>query len=318
MTAGSDNRVMAVSGGVAHVRDPEQRTRESKGIAKGQVPSLRCLMCGCTQHQVIFKEFDVDILRCRECHHVFSSFPADPHYSGFWGDEVADDDQFYWSKARDRMYRDFTKRFLARRSGRLLDMGCGLGFFVKRVTGLEDWEAYGCEISPAAVRYARKNLGLANIVCGQLEDVELPQESFDMVTMWDVIDHILCPDPLLQRCHTLLRSGGTCFIRTPNVSIQLPRARIKKLLGGMRANVRYLQARAHLHHYSTSTIRRLLERSGFTDVEFIHLRPVQDTPGAIMLPRIKDVCFEVVRALAGVSMGHWNFDNLFVIARKRS
>jgi SAM-dependent methyltransferase len=307
-----------VSGGVDHVRDPEQRTRESRGIPNEQAPWLRCLMCGCTQHQVIFKEFDVDILRCRECHHVFSSFPADPHYGGFWGDEVADDDHSYWSKARNRMYQDFTKRFLVRRSGRLLDMGCGLGFFVKCVTGLENWEAYGCEISPAAVRYARKNLGLRNVLCGRLEDVELPQDSFDIVTMWDVIDHILYPDPLLQRCHTLLRSGGICFIRTPNVSIQLPRARIKKQLRGLRANVSYLQARAHLHHYSMSTICRLLERSGFTDTEFIHLRPVQETPGAILLPGVKNVWFEAVRALAGVSRGHLNFDNLFVVARKRS
>jgi SAM-dependent methyltransferase len=218
------------------------------------------------------------------------------------------------------MYQDFCERFLVGRSGRLLDMGCGLGFFLKAIVQYAAWEAYGCEISPVAVRYARDTLGLANVICSRLEEADLPPRSFDLITLWDVIDHIPQPDPLLRRCHVLLRAGGICFMRTPNIIIQLPRARLKQLLRRRQPGITYLQARDHAHHYSMSSIRRLLERNGFSRVQFVHLRPVQSVPsnknGARC--RAKNVCFEVVRALALVSRGHVNFDNLFVLAHKES
>jgi 2-polyprenyl-3-methyl-5-hydroxy-6-metoxy-1,4-benzoquinol methylase len=218
------------------------------------------------------------------------------------------------------MYQDFFEKFVVGRSGRFLDMGCGLGFFLKAIAVHSNWEAYGCEISPAAVRYAHKTLGLDNVICSRLEAVDLPQNSFDLITMWDVIDHILWPDPLLRRCHTLLREGGICFLRTPNIWVQLPRARLKKLLRGMRPDLIYLQARDHPHQYSMSSIRRLLERNGFSRVEFVHLHPIRSVSANKrgFLRGVKNVWFEAVRTLATVSGGHLNFDNLFVVAHKES
>jgi SAM-dependent methyltransferase len=289
---------------------------ESMAVGGEAATSLQCLLCGSLRHRVVFRELDVDILRCLDCGHVFSSFAADPYYDGFWGDEIADDGHAYWSKARDRMYQDFLTKFVANRSGRLLDLGCGLGFFVRRVARFANWEAYGSEISSAAVRYAREKLKLDNIICGRPEDLELPEGSFDVITMWDVIDHILHPDPLLHRCHALLRDGGICFIRTPNVRVQFLRARISKLVRQTPPRGSYLQARDHLHQYSTSTIRKLLVRNGFTRVEFIHLHPVQNPDSSGVLRAAKNLCFEVARAGAVMSRGYLNFDNLFVVAHK--
>ena len=290
-----------------------------QAIKQGVEP-IKCLLCGGLRHHPIFDEFGIDILQCRECLHVFSSFEANPHYDGFWGEEVGEGDHFYWSKARNRMHQDFFKEFLVGHSGRLFDVGCGLGFFLKAIEAHANWEAYGCEISSAAVRYAREKLGLANVMCGPPEDADLPESSFDIITMWDVIEHFLHPDPVLRHCNALLREGGICFIRTPNIVIQLPRARLTKLLRGMQPGVAYLQARDHLHHYSMSSIRRLLERNGFSRVEFVHLHPVQRVSpnGGRFVGGIKNAWFEGVRALAIASRGHLNFDNLFVIARKES
>ena len=66
----------------------------------------------------------------------------------------------------------------------------GPGLIPVTVAPQANWEAYGCEISPAAVRYARETLGLTNVICARLDEVDLPPSSFDLVTMWDVIDHI--------------------------------------------------------------------------------------------------------------------------------
>jgi 2-polyprenyl-3-methyl-5-hydroxy-6-metoxy-1,4-benzoquinol methylase len=279
---------------------------------------MECLLCGSRRHRRVFEEQGVDIVRCSECDHVFSSYPGDPHYEGFWGDEVTEGEHPYWSTARAGMYEEFARRFVVGRRGRLLDMGCGLGFFLKEMTKYPAWESHGCEISPAAVRHARERLKVPNVQCTRLADADLAEASFDVITMWDVLDHILAPDPVLARCHALLTDGGLCFIRTPNIAMHLPRARVKKALLGVRPGVAYLQARDHMHHYSAASIRRLLARNGFAEIEFVHLRPVASLHhrDSVMARAMREVWFQTVRGLDALSGGRLNYDNLFVVARK--
>jgi SAM-dependent methyltransferase len=273
----------------------------------------QCLVCRGIDHRTVFIESGIDILRCRSCGHVFSSYPSDPNYDGFWGDEVAEEEKFYWRSARRRMFQHFIARFVAGRQGRLLDVGCGLGYFLEAVRSDPGWEPYGCEISPVAARHARDTLGLSNVICGRLEDADVAPASFDIITLWDVLDHYAQPDALLARCEQLLTDDGICFIRVPNVAVQLLRARIKRLLGGVRPGVACLQPRDHAHHYSATSIGRLLARNGFSNVHFVHLPPVEDAPGALW---IKKLGFQAVRAIAVASRGSINFDNFFVVARK--
>ncbi len=279
---------------------------------------LQCLMCTSLRHRVVFTESGIDILRCEDCGHVFSSFRADPHYSGYWGADVAPGEHYYWSKARAKMHRDFFQRFIVGRSGRLLDMGSGLGFFVKAAASHPGWDAYGCEISPAAVKFSREQLGLKNVLRSALQDVDLPRASFDIITIWDVLDHILHPDPLLSRCHALLKHDGVLFIRTPNISVQLPRVRLLKAFSGIRPGTKYLQGSDHAHHYSVRSIEKLLRRNGFVDVSFVHLPPIETGEGwrGPLVNGAKHMSFRILRALALCSGGRLNFDNLFVVARK--
>lgn len=264
----------------------------------------------------MFDEFGVLIVRCRACRHVFSTHVSDPHYDGFWKDEVASPDQAYWNDARTRMYKAFLTRFVAGRSGRLLDMGCGLGFFAKAAAEYQSWEVCGCEISSAAAHFARETLGLAQIRCARLEQADWPPEFFDIITLWDVLDHLSRPDPLLAHCHRLLKRGGLCFIRTPNVVVHLPRARLKKLVRGMRNDLTYLQARDHVHHYSTSSLRALLARNGFSSIEFTHLPPVDSIlRRSAIARRVRQLSFDVVCGLAAATGGRLNLDNLFAVAR---
>lgn len=277
----------------------------------------RCLICGGSTLRPVFIEQGIEILRCRTCGHVSSSYEGDPHYDGFWGETVADADHVYWNRARARMHQDFFDRFVAGRSGRLLDMGCGLGFFLKRLSGYQGWEACGCEISAAAVRYARETLGLENVMCARLEEAPWPRASFNLITLWDVIDHVARPDALLKHCHDLLATDGRCFIRTPNISMHLPRARLKALLWGERRDTTYLQPRDHLHHYSSVAIQTLLERNGFSRVQVLHLHAI-DSPSSkhrTISRAARSLWFHASRGVDRLSRGHINIDNLYVIAQ---
>jgi SAM-dependent methyltransferase len=216
------------------------------------------------------------------------------------------------------MYADFCHQFLAGHSGRLLDIGCGLGFFLQVVAQQAAWEAFGWEISATAVQYARHTLGLSQVVGGRLEDAGWPPGWCDVITMWDVLEHVPDPGPLLRQCHALLKSGGYCFMHTPNVRIQLPKARLKRLVRGMRPEVNYLHPRDHVHHYSAPSLRRLLQRHGFPRVDLVHLRPIQSVSGSrsALLRRLKNAWFDVARLLAFLSAGTVNLDNLFAVAYK--
>jgi SAM-dependent methyltransferase len=295
------------------------RTAERFGEPRAGAPS--CLLCGGTRHRVVFHELEVDVLRCRGCGHVFSAFPADPHFARYWGESDAlpqGDQAFFWDQAHAPMYAAFFRRFLAGRGGRLLDVGCGLGFFVRAVGRLGGWEAWGCEISPAAVRYAREKLGLSNVLCGRLEDAPLATRSFDVITLWDVIEHLSAPDPLLRRCAELLADDGFLFLHTPNARVALAKARLLRWLRGSPPGASYLAARDHVHLYSEAGLCRLLARNGLGRVRFAHLPPIQSVAGSrSALQRLaKNAWFGGARALAAASAGQLNLDNLFAQARR--
>ena len=69
------------------------------------------------------------------------------------------------------MHWDFCKKFLVGKQGTLLDVGCGLGFFVKRVSGIASSQAVGYEMSSQAVDFARTTLGLPNVRCGRVKGI---------------------------------------------------------------------------------------------------------------------------------------------------
>ncbi len=216
------------------------------------------------------------------------------------------------------MHKDFLDRFVVGRSGRLLDMGCGLGFFLKRMSAYKAWDAYGCEISAAAVRYARHTLGLEKVACARLDEAPWPVASFDLITLWDVIDHLARPDALLKHCHNLLTRNGLCFIRTPNIAMHLPRARVKALVWGERPDMAYLQPHDHLHHYSSSAIRTLLVHNGFSRVQAVHLHAI-DSPSSkrrTVSRLARSLWFHAARGLDLLSRGRLNIDNLYVVAQK--
>lgn len=145
--------------------------------------------------------------------------------------------------------------------GRILDVGCATGLFLE-IAKKSGWEVYGIEPSKWAVSYAQDTL---NIRLGILEEVEFPREYFDVITLWDVLEHFL--DPLFALCklRQLLRKGGYIFLSMP--AIDSIYARIFK---------RYWRSllREHLYYFSSDTIKKILSKSGF---EVLNIYPASTT-----------------------------------------
>ena len=280
-----------------------------------------CIVCESLKNKVVFQEFGIDIMRCTACGHVFSSYDANRDYDGYFGVErLNPQSHFWWNEAHKQMYEDFCHRFVTGKSGKLLDVGCGLGYFVMWVGEFSSWQVFGCEISRKAVDFAQTQLGLPNIFCGRVEDAKFPRNNFDIITLWDTIEHIPNPHQLLSHLSSLLNDNGMLFLHTPNVNVQLPKAKIKKHLMGMRASSHYLEAKDHINIYSAKTMKRILCQNGYNDVTFIHLKPIQSLAGSRnqFLSFLKNLWFYSSVALFYITLGRINLDSLSVLAKKRT
>ncbi len=140
-------------------------------------------------------------------------------------------------------------------STRALDIGCAGGAFPKAASDL-GLSVVGIEPSKWLCQYGRKTYGL-DLRQGTLEDQDFSPGTFDLVTLWDVIEHVSDPIALLTKARTLLKSEGTLVLNYPNYA-SLP----CRLLG---RRWPFLLS-VHLYYFTPKTMRSMLEKAGFEPV----------------------------------------------------
>jgi 2-polyprenyl-3-methyl-5-hydroxy-6-metoxy-1,4-benzoquinol methylase len=138
------------------------------------------------------------------------------------------------------------------KSKRVLDVGCGSGDFLEKMQYL-GWDAVGLETDPVLMKIAREK-GI-EVLEGDLLAMDLPDGSFDVITMSHVIEHL--PDPLeyLRKCRELLVKQGQLVLLTPNVS-SFSHRKYKEFWVD-------LDPPRHLYHFSPSSLSQMVETAGF-------------------------------------------------------
>lgn len=122
----------------------------------------------------------------------------------------------------ERFFEERWRRLEAARPGirRLLDVGCGYGFFLAHVAP-RGVALRGIEIAPEVAAYARERFGLA--VSETPIEAYDTDERFDAIVMCDVLEHLIDPMAALERCRDLLAPGGILFLQVPNlVGLRIP------------------------------------------------------------------------------------------------
>lgn len=141
--------------------------------------------------------------------------------------------------------------------GRLLDVGCAAGFFVQAARD-RGWEACGIEPCAWLVEWGRSHV-TPHLQCTTLAAARFPDATFDVVTMWDVLEHV--PDPLaeLQECARVLKPGGLLVINFPD-------------FGSLSARVTgrhwWFLLSNHLYYFTRPVMRAYLARAGFRVAAF--------------------------------------------------
>ena len=133
---------------------------------------------------------------------------------------------------------------------RLLDIGCASGLFVE-VAARSGWKVSGLEASRWAVNQAQQRAPQATFVTGMLEDISFPIASFEVVTLWDVLEHVRSPRETLLRVRDWLTPDGWLFFNVPDADSRPARWMGKRWV---------LLLREHLWYFSLPTLTRLVQQ----------------------------------------------------------
>lgn len=217
--------------------------------------TIVCNLCGSGVERVLISKGGHDIYQCDSCGLAFTHpqpESIDEQYNSSYFDLYRKRRHFRLQRGNERLKRIE----LLREPGRLLDIGCSLGYFVEAAQ-IRNWKASGIEISPYASEEARK-LGL-DAATGVLEDAGYPDAAFDCVTMWDVLEHVPDPTEHMREVHRILSPGGLVVIGTPNLG------HIQFRLHG--ESWRHLKPAEHIFYFHSASLSRLLEKTGFEVVQ---------------------------------------------------
>lgn len=282
----------------------------------------RCLSCGSPHRQPLFTRDGFLFVTCTDCGLAYLRNPltaeelsrfysfASNYHAGFRTSESLRN-QFL---ERGRTYLRYLSRH--RQQGALLDVGCSAGFFLK-VAQDAGWQVQGLEFSPDSAQLGRELFG-CDIQVGSLLNHDLPAESFDALTLWDVIEHL--PEPLaeMRQAHDLLRPGGLVAISTPNIAGLFPQ--LSYQVAGLINYWTHIEPPAHLTQFSVRTLSELLQRAGFEIVAATTRRiPLDYSFGTIseLVRMPKRLLYALVFAPAA-AIGPWlgMGDEVVLIARR--
>ena len=223
---------------------------------------MKCIICENSSH----KPFYEGLLKCKMCGHVFADISITDkelrelyRKNYFFGEEyndyIADSNIL---RKNFRLRKNSLSQFVDKDTHKnLLEIGCAYGFFLDEVKN-QFIKVKGIDISEDAINYAKNKLKLD---VTQTEFLDFQSEmSFDVVCMWDTIEHLKEPQMYIDKLSKITPTGGLLAITTGDIGSLMARIR--------RKNWRMIHPPTHLHYFTKKTLKQLFEKYGY---EIIHM-----------------------------------------------
>ncbi|KPK42263.1 MAG: hypothetical protein AMJ78_03105 [Omnitrophica WOR_2 bacterium SM23_29] len=242
---------------------------------------VKCNLCGGNEFEVL-KDVKISplggetkLVKCKRCELLY----LNPRYDEeeerkYYASHYFEKDTFeIWGDERVDIFKHNLKMLRKyKENGKLLDLGCGVGQFLK-VAKDNGWDALGLDISKRATEKARRIFNV-EVVESSIEDANLKSDSFDVVIALNIIDQLSDPFGALKEIYRVLKKGGIVLIRVPNAKFQIFYYDILRIIGKIcRIKVR-LQKPPVFHNYmfSPKTAKAMLKKTGFGDMEILNSR----------------------------------------------
>jgi ubiquinone/menaquinone biosynthesis C-methylase UbiE len=202
-----------------------------------------------------------NVLRCQTCGFGFSQLrPSEDRLGELYREldieayEAENHGRFITARRNLSILHQFR-----RPPGRLLDVGCASGRFLREAF-VSGWEITGIEPSDSLFRIAKASLtGQATLFQSTLQEAELPERSYDAITMWDVVEHVPDPISFLRIASRLLQPMGFLILNVPNLDSWQARVLRRRWP---------LILPEHLNYFNKSSLRRAAEAVGLRLVSF--------------------------------------------------
>lgn len=305
-------------------------TMEKEKNAEKQTPqvcweSVNCNLCGSEKSQVIHHErlpyfgqlLDFTIVRCSQCDLIYTNPRIANVNEAYLEDPQAGHEQ--WERhgqAKNDVFQAALNQLCKLNSGSgksvknasLLDVGCGSGHFLQQAQ-TRGFTVKGIEPAPAAARYA-KSKGL-NVEQGDLFEYDMASQKFDVITAWDVIEHVTDPLGMLNICAQWLQPNGIIGLRFPSAQWQQLKAlvfhRFLKLSRPAYAPT------IHLTFFSEQTFAKMAEKVGLK-LEVVKTTPAEANTENFWLDSLKRASNLMLGTIEKISASH--LGNLEVYCRK--
>jgi len=196
--------------------------------------------------------------RCSSCSYIWLTCPPHPsemavHYDGDYHETIAaggeGSAEKRWSSSR-KVVQQYS------RGGSLLDIGCSSGGFLSTLRG-SAWKLYGVEVEESTAQKARVASG-AEVFVGAVESAPFAPESFDVITCFDLLEHLYHPRRFLGSVMKWLKPGGVVLTQVPNI-----RSWEAQLFGSYWYG---LELPRHISHFSIQSLGHLMRDLGFEEL----------------------------------------------------
>lgn len=224
----------------------------NKGKNFKRVENYACTNCGFGLHGTI--------VECENCKIVYVKDNISQDKINAFYEQVNDPLYLEEQEARKRTFSRYLARLeqIAPKKGYLLDIGTNTGLFVKLAND-NGWNGVGLEPSRQAVAFAKQQYGL-ELINKSFEKCSFPKESFDAITMWDVIEHFVDPVMMMKKVYDQLKVGGVFAFTTTNP---------KSLLAIVMGTKWPWYMDMHRVFFSKRAAKYYLEKIGFKKVIFM-------------------------------------------------
>lgn len=244
----------------------EETFKELQKYEKREVP---CIICNGNDYTELFVKYTMRVVKCNKCGHIY----VNPQLTeeavkklydmSYWellqpamgNVKLSERVEFDYQNALAKLIRDILP---FKKSGKFLDVGCSNGALVKRAKEL-GFYSIGVEVSEDVVRFAKKCFPDIEVRSGLLTEQDFKDSEFDIITLYDVLEHLFNPRIELNEIYRILKPGGLFFIETLTTDsiffIEDP------------YNWDYMNPIEHVQFFNEENLINLLKEVGFTIIE---------------------------------------------------
>ena len=224
-----------------------------------------CQVCASADISAQFIVQGIQVKKCAQCGLVFvHPLPEEKELrAGYQQQYFQSADPLSWGYENYLLMDKENRQTAARRlhiveelikSGSLLEIGCATGIFLQEA-GKHGFQLTGIEISEFAGRIGREKYQVP-IITGTLPEAGLPENNYDLVAMWDMLEHVPNPVAELAAAAKVLKGGGYLFLTVPDTGTLAARLLGKKWFG-------FSKIREHLYYFNKKSIELALHKTGF-------------------------------------------------------